>query len=66
MNRMTDTQAYFLGKLKFQSSSDRTTWIDDDSIAAKYGAHIMLHCPRDNSLSRRISYVEFYKECQAF
>ena len=39
---------------------------DDDSIANKYGAHIMLHSPGDNSLTGRISYSEFYQVGQAF
>jgi hypothetical protein len=39
---------------------------DDDSIANKYGAHVMMHSPGDDSLTGRISYCEFRQVGQAF
>ena len=39
---------------------------DDDSVVSKYGAHIMLHSPGDNSLTGRISYIELTQVGQAF
>jgi len=39
---------------------------DNDSINQKYGAHIMLHSPGDDSLTGKISYVEFTQVGQAF
>ena len=39
---------------------------DADSIKKRYGAHIMLHSPGDDSLTGRISYVELTQVGQAF
>jgi len=39
---------------------------DDDSVATKYGAHIMLHSVGDDSLTGRISYTELRQVGQAF
>jgi hypothetical protein len=38
----------------------------DDSVANRYGAHIMLHSKGDDSLTGRISYVELTQCGQAF
>jgi len=39
---------------------------DDDSVANKYGAHIMLHSPGDESVIGRFSYIELRQVGQAF
>ena len=39
---------------------------DHDSVAKRYGAHIMMHSSGDDSLTGRISYVEFTQVGQAF